>query len=155
MCAWRSDSSSSSCLDRLSGCTGRGAACPGCTLQSTTSISWAPLTSNWTALVIQVRTPRLSSVGPSWTDWTVIKTNPFLITQSLQHLWDQLGANRWHNFKQHLHISGIVGEKVWAMLCCEDGLGGTAADGKPFYISMNNLRIDDRGTGFQILKIEH
>ena len=47
------------------------------------------------------------------------------------------------------------GEKVWDMLCCEDGLGGTAADGKPFYISMNNLRIDDRETGFQILKIEH
>ena len=40
------------------------------------------------------------------------------------------------------------------MLSCEDGLGGTAADGKPFYISMNNLRIDDRETGFQILKIE-
>ena len=63
-----------------------------------------------------------------------------------------IGANRWHDFKQHLHISGIVREKV--MLSCEDGLGGTAADGKPFYISMNNLRIDDRETGFQILKIE-
>ena len=65
-----------------------------------------------------------------------------------------IGANRWHDFKQHLHISGIVGEKVWDMLSCEDGLGGTAADGKPFYISMNNLRIDDRETGFQTLKIE-
>ena len=65
-----------------------------------------------------------------------------------------IGAIKWHDFKQHLHISGIVGEKVWDMLCCEDGLGGTAADGKPFYISMNNLRIDDRETGFQTLKIE-
>ena len=65
-----------------------------------------------------------------------------------------IGANRRHDFKQHLHISGIVGEKVWDMLCREDGLGGTAADDKPFYISMNNLRIDDRETGFQILKIE-
>ena len=39
------------------------------------------------------------------------------------------------------------------MLSCEDGLGGTAADGKPFYISMNNLKSTTEKQDFKYLRL--